>query len=321
MGLEHYLNELLYRYNCVIIPGLGAFLTQKKSAVLHKASHTFYPPTKTISFNEQLTTNDGLLVSYMAQAEKIGYEPMLRRVTKSAGDWKAKLQKGERLSLPNIGELWLNEAGKIQFQPSEKVNYLTSSFGLSTFVSKPITRVELKKQVAALEEKVPLIITPELRKEHSYRPYLKYAAILLLAFSTGITGFRAYEQGIQKQQIAREDAQQQVSRHIQEATFFDTAPLELPTLTLEAGSKSPLIKAPSQKMHHIIAGAFRFKSNAEKKIRQLKRKGFDAAYIGTNEHGLHIVTYESFTDAAEALLALRVIKRTQSSDAWLKSVR
>ncbi len=321
MGLEHYLNELLYRYNCVIIPGLGAFLTQKKSAVLHKATHTFYPPTKTISFNEQLTTNDGLLVSYMADAEKIGYEPMLRRVIKSAGEWKAKLLKGERLTLPNIGELWLNDTGKIQFQPSEQVNYLTSSFGLSSFVSTPIIREELEKEVAALEEKIPLFISPQLRKEHSFRPYLKYAAILLLAFSTGVTGFRAYQQGVDKQQIVREDAQQQVSRHIQEATFFDAVPMELPTLTLEAGSKSPMLRVHSQKIHHIIAGVFRFKNNAEKKIRQLKRQGFEATYLGTNEHGLHMVTYKSFVDASEALRALREIKRTQSSDAWLKSIR
>ena len=32
MVLEHYISDLLYRYNCVVVPGFGAFLTQKNSA-------------------------------------------------------------------------------------------------------------------------------------------------------------------------------------------------------------------------------------------------------------------------------------------------
>lgn len=320
MGVEHYLSELLYRYNCVVIPGFGAFLTQRKSAVLHKASHTFYPPTKIVSFNEQLTSNDGLLVSHMAEVEKMGYEIMLQRVTQLAAEWKRKLRQGERLQLPDVGELWLNKDGRIQFQPSEQVNFLTSSFGLSPFVSAPVTREVLKEQVVAMEEKIPFIISPEQRKQTFFRPYLKYAAIFLLTLSVGATAYRAYQQGLDNQQLVREEAQEQVSRQIQEATFFDTAPMELPTLTLDADTRATSTKT-SQKTHHIIAGAFRYKKNAEKKIQQLKRRGFEAAYLGTNDHGLHIVTYDRYTDREDALRALHAIRRTQSRDAWLKSIK
>jgi hypothetical protein len=72
-------------------------------------------------------------------------------------------------------------------------------------------------------------------------------------------------------------------------------------------------------VHHIVAGAFRFRKNADKKIRQLKRRGYDATYIGTNKFGLHMVNYDSFTDVGEALNALKLIKRSQSSEAWLLS--
>ncbi|NNG09397.1 MAG: SPOR domain-containing protein, partial [Arenibacter sp.] len=65
MGTEHYIAELLYRYNCVIVPEFGAFLTQMKSAVINDTTNSFYPPSKIVSFNEQLSSNDGLLVSYM----------------------------------------------------------------------------------------------------------------------------------------------------------------------------------------------------------------------------------------------------------------
>ena len=324
MGIAHYLNELLYRYNCVVIPGFGAFLTQKKSAVLHKDSNTFYPPTKLLSFNKQLTSNDGLLVSYMAHAEKKGYEFMLQSVNDTVADWNAVLKKGDNVNLPNIGKLWKNTDGKVQFQPSEKINYLTSSFGLAPFVSSPVTREVLKEEVVELEEKIPFIITPESRKKHSLKPYLKYAAIFLLALSTGLTGYRAYQNGITNQQLAQEEAQEQVTKQIQEATFFDTAPLELPALNLDVKSvekKVLVLNEKSEKIHHIIAGAFRYRTNADKKIRQLKRRGFEPSYIGTNKFGLHVVAYESFADPKEALRELKRIRRTQSRDAWLKSVK
>ncbi|MEX0287702.1 MAG: SPOR domain-containing protein [Flavobacteriaceae bacterium] len=316
MRPEHYIEELLYRYNCVVIPDFGAFLTQMKSAVIHQPSNTFYPPTKIISFNEQLTSNDGLLVSYMANAEGITYEEMLQETLRTGIEWKKQLQAGKRLTFANIGELWLNREGKIQFQPSNKVNYLTSSFGFSSFVSLPVTREVLKETVTELEEKIPFIITPEERKKTNFRPYMKYAAIILLALSTGLTAFRFYDETSTKQQLAREDAQILVSKNIQEATFFNSEPMVLPELKLE------VTKKVSSRQHHIIAGAFRLQKNADKKVRQLKRRGYkNAAYIGVNRYGLHQVSYGSFNDPKKALAELRKIKLTVSADAWLLSTK
>lgn len=311
MGTENYIGELLYRYNCVVVPQFGAFLTQPKSAVIHKATNTFYPPSKTLAFNEQLSSNDGLLVSYMADTEKKTYEEVLQQLEATVKLWRQTLKK-ERLQLANIGELWLNKEGKIQFQPSYQTNYLTASYGMSSFVSIPVVREELKEEVVALEEKIPFIITPEQRKKSSYRPYLKYAAILLLALSTGLTGYKFYHENLGTQELVREQAQEQLSKNIQEATFFNTAPLELPSLTVEVVKKS-------KRTHHVIAGAFRVAENADKKVQQLQKRGYDAANIGTNQYGLHQVTYASFTDAQEALEFLRKIKRTESAEAWLLS--
>lgn len=319
MGLEHYIKDLLYRYNCVVVPGFGAFLTQQKSAVIHKSTHTFYPPVKTVSFNQQLVSNDGLLVSYAAEAQNISFEEMLKQVNEEVIDWKLCLENGEHLNLVDIGSLWSSTEGKIQFQPSESVNFLTSSFGMSSFVSTPVTREILKAEVTELEEKIPFTFTPEKRETLVLRPYLKYAAVVLLALTTGFAGYQYYKTNQINQQLAREDAQEQVSKRIQEATFFDTDPLELPTITLKTSKKEAVVNK-RQKIHHIIAGAFRYRTNADKKIAQLKRRGFNPSYIGTNPFGLYLVAYDSFTDADEALTALREIKRSQK-DAWLKSVR
>ena len=74
-------------------------------------------------------------------------------------------------------------------------------------------------------------------------------------------------------------------------------------------------------MHQVIAGAFRIQENAEKKVLQLKEKGYDASYLGVNQYGLHMVAYGSFDDAKEALNYLRKIKQSESPEAWLRSVK
>ena len=314
MVLEHYISELLYRYNCVMVPELGAFLTQMKSAIIHEHTNAFSPPSKVISFNEKVLTNDGLLVSYMADAEKVSYEEMLKQVIETINNWKNKLQKGERLALTNIGELWLNTDNKIQFQPHYEINYLDSSFGLSSFVSAPVIREVLKEEVLAMEKDIPLIITPEKRQASSFRPYLKYAAVILLAVSIGLTGLRFYKKAINKKQLVDKQVTEEVSKRIQEATFFDLEPIEFPTISLNTKIKKKNIRT-----HYIVAGAFRIKKNADRKIQLLKSQGYNAAYIGTNSFGLHQVSYDSYADTNEALSSLKHIKQTHSADAWMLS--
>ncbi len=314
MVLEHYISELLYRYNCVTVPNFGAFLTQTKSAVINTATNAFYAPRKTVSFNEQVATNDGLLISYMADAEKVSYETMLTRVNEQAAIWKAKLQQGDRLKLNAIGELWLNESNKIQFQPENQVNYATSSFGLSSFVALPVTRETLKEEVESIEEKIPFIFTPERRSVSAIRPYFKYAALFLLTIATGFTAYSYVNN--QTTALVQEEAQERVVKRIQEATFFDLKPVELPPLSIHVTTS---LKKKTIRVHHVVAGAFKYRKNADRKIRQLKRRGFNASYIGTNKFGLHMVNYDSYTNVKEALNALKTIKQSQSREAWLLS--
>jgi len=313
MRLEHYIAELLYRYNCVVVPEFGAFLANSSSARIDKERQTLYPPTKNLSFNRQLTKNDGLLVSHIANAKNLPYDDLLEEVIEVSKQWTSKLENGKSLFLEGIGKLWMGSEQKIQFYPEEGYNYLVSSFGFSSFNAAPILREKLKEEVAQLEEKVPFTITPEQRESPNKRIWLKYAAVFLLLLAGGASAYQFYTQNKQQQIWVRQNAQEQVSQQIQQATFFESRPLELPALKLNITKKTEIPK------HHIIAGAFRFKENAQKKITQLRAQGYDASYLGTNRYGLHQVTYGSFSDADEALMYLRKIKAGVSAEAWMLS--
>ncbi len=306
MQLANYINALLYRYECVIIPGFGALLTQYHSARIDDATQTFYPPGKSLSFNRQLQTNDGLLANYVASVENCSYETSLQNIRNFTGKLSLQLAEKDTVDLKNIGEFHLNEENSIQFIPSSKQNFNTSVFGMTSFVSAKVNREVYRETVAALEEKVPIFISPE---KHVSKPYLKYAAIALVAISiAGFSGLKLYEGSVQKHNFAeKQKANTLVENQIQEATFTIENPLPAINLTFSKHSGK----------YHIIAGAFRIENNADKKIKQLQEKGFAARMVGINKYGLHQVAYSSYENRLDAIQNLRTIKRTQNPDAWL----
>jgi len=306
MQLETYISDLLYRYECVTIPEFGAFLTQRVSASITESTNTFYPPKKVLSFNEQIQKSDGLLAHYIADVEKIPFEIASNKIRKRVKLLKSYLTQGQTLNFSNIGEISLNIEGNILFEPSYHLNYLTDSFGLSQFVSPNVNREIYKKEVEKIENVVPVAVTPERRKA---RPYLKYAAVALIALTLGGFGMSNYyvNQIETHNRIAQEKANQQLEDKIQEATFIIDNPLPVVTLnvTKQIGK------------YHIIAGAFRIEENSTKKIAQLKSLGYHPRYIGENKYGLHEVVYASYEDRLEALKALRQIRKEHNSEAWL----
>ena len=70
-SVAHYISELLFLHDCVIIPDFGGFIGNRKSAQLNKTTGRLIPPSKQILFNRNLTTNDGLLINHIAQNESI----------------------------------------------------------------------------------------------------------------------------------------------------------------------------------------------------------------------------------------------------------
>ena len=306
MQLEAYISDLLYRYECVIVPSFGAFLTQTVSARINESTNSFYPPKKVLSFNEQLKQNDGLLANYIAEIEKIPYEDAVKKISKKTKSLKSNLLQGETLSFNNIGDVSLNKEGKLTFEPSSHLNYLTEAFGLTQFVSPNIAREVHKKEVETIESVIPLTITSEKRKA---RPYLKYAAVAVIALILG--GFMASNYYVgqieQHNQLAQEEANIQLDNKIQEATFIIDNPL--PAITLNVAKQSG--------NYHIVAGAFRIEENSTKKLEQLHTLGYNARKIGKNKYGLHQVVYSSFENRSEAQRALYKIRRENNKDAWL----
>ena len=296
MTLTNYINDLLYRYDCVIVPDFGGFVTNAISARVNHFSHTFYPPTKQLTFNSHLTNNDGLLANYIASSENISFKKANQKIADSVKSWNIQLQT-ESVVIGKVGSLSLNNERQITFEPNTVTNYLTETFGMSALSSPAIKRLEY---IAQSETLAPVV----LQKKSS--GFIKYAAAAAVIFTIGFLGWNQYE----TTQLQEQYAQQQldVEKKIQSATFIIDHPL--PTIQLNVSKEAP-------KNFHIVAGAFKFPENAERKLKQLKAEGFKAEIIGKNKWGLTQVTYSSHETRTEAYKNLKEIRHNASEDAWL----
>jgi hypothetical protein len=310
MKIELYIAQLLYRYQCVTVPGFGAFLTEIQSAKLNESTNSFSPPKKMIAFNANLKNNDGLLANHIALAEKTSYEYAVSKIQYEVFNWKKAFEENELISIKNVGDLRLNADKNIVFTPYDQTNYLTSSFGLAPFVSPLVKRAIFEKEVEAIEEKATITLIPE--ETRTGNPYLKYAAIFVLGLGlAGSVGYPMYQNQIASETILVETAvQKQVQNKIQQATFFIESPVPAVTLSLKSTKE---IKMP----YHIMAGVYREEKNANKTLRILNRLGYDAKRIAPNKNGYFPVLYGSYATFAEAEKAKKEINEKHNPEAWI----
>jgi CCDC81-like HU domain protein/sporulation related protein len=167
MRIAKYIGDLLYEYECVVIPGLGGFISNEVSASINANQHSFLPPSKKIVFNPHLLINDGLLVNHIASSENISYLDSKLRVEKFVKKCKFALDHKKRIHFHKIGHLLKNTQDKIEFDPDNNQNYFADSFGLSSFVSPPIKRdvpLRINKKFADRKKKQAQV-APEVQKQ------------------------------------------------------------------------------------------------------------------------------------------------------------
>lgn len=294
MQLSKYISDLLYRYECVMVPNFGGFVSNTIATQIDHKNHQFTPPTKNISFNINLQQNDGLLINHIAKSLSISFDEAATRTQETVTIWKEDLQKAPLL-LDNIGQL-TSEDGQLSFEPIQKTNYLTSSFGLTSMDATYI----LRNSIHTSEDK----IVPK----KNYTKYMVAAAIFAGLFIGGNTYINKL---VDQQEIAN---QQEITSQIQQASFTILTPL--PSVTLKIEKEEVKITEVIHK-YHIVAGAFKEPKNAIKKVNLLNKKGYKSSIMGVNKWGLTQVSYASFNNKNKAINTLNKIKRTDNKHAWL----
>lgn len=304
MQIANYVNDLLYRYDCVIIPDFGGFVTNKIGAKINEHTHVFYPPTKQISFNTYLKHNDGLLANYIASTEKISFETANERIADTVTKWEEAL-KTSPIQIASVGSLSFNDNDQLIFEPDMGSNFLIESFGLDKVEASVVERLTLEPE--------PLISIEPTNKEKKYKKgvstFFKYSAAAVVAtlLTTAVIVYNTNKNEQEQEDIFAIE-QKKIEQKIQQATFVIDIPL--PAISLN-------IAKETTKNFHVIVGAFQISGNAKKKANELLNKGFKSEIIGKNKWGLTQVSCGGFETSSEAKKALKQAKRMGYKDAWI----
>lgn len=335
MRLDGFLSDLLYRHDCVVVPGFGGLVANYRAARLDRHSHFISPPAKHIGFNRNLTANDGLLAHHIAAVLGISYADALQRVGDEVAQYSRKLTSGQRIVWEKIGFLYFDHTGNLQFIPDEQENFLPASFGLQGIQLKPI-----QQHTATI-----------IQHPGSPRKALKIAvaaAIALPLLASGVflftrqgTGHQLSLNPFRRAVTAEYDLRRGVV--LPDTPAFETGP-ELEALlkskntlhySFTEGRESEdgievikhIAPAVSTGTTHnktrsggnftLIAGAFAVPENALRYIDQLTAQGIEAFDAGM-QRGLRLVGVGSYASRREAIAAQRNLMQADGMKVWIR---
>lgn len=326
MNIEQYISDLLYEYDCVIIPGLGGFIGNYTPARVNPVHHTFSPPFKSLLFNINLKQNDGLLANKIVQDKMIPYQEAMQSIRSFVNHCNSFLKDGGKIRLENIGTIYTDNRGTLQFDQDKEVNYLIESYGLTSFVSLPIQRHGIHKE---LEKKISRYIIPSSGKKRSFPKSLKWAAFLALpigaAVLLGITNFDKLKNIPVSYSGLMYTATSAVSPPVPSLKNVKTSIQTSGQTLILASDKSPVPEIrPARMVYHeasklfgIIVGAFKIHENAERLVGNLRQQGHDAIIFDQTKTGLSRVSIQNFSNKDEALTILAIIRASEFPAAWL----
>ena len=337
-SIDKHIEELLYHYDCVIIPEFGGFITSDATAFIDKKSNTIYPPSKRILFNKNLQNNDGLLANKLVKDDGVSYQEANQYLVQFKDSCFLSLDKNGRVEVEKVGVLFFDKEKNLQFQQG-KNNFLTKSFGLPTKFLTPIA----KETILVKEEVVPVLVSrketevkinresvkvtkpvtdkkPRKRARALILPVLLIPALLGGVFVANQFGYV----GDNKIQISSLNP----FSSVKVASFLPRVSensLIVEPLTIEP-IKQELIEAvlveesieiaANSLPYQVVGGCFAEIENANTLVEQWKSKGHEAQIVGKSK-GLFRVSLQGFETRNQAEEFKNEIEITEGLSSWI----
>ena len=120
---------LFWDHDCVMLPGLGGFVCNPRSAWYDEAKRQIVPPSRDVLFNPRLTTNDGVLANELMAKHGTLYPDAIQAVEGLVQHVQGALNAGQPFQLPGLGKLYKEEDGQLRFMADAEFERMLQSFG------------------------------------------------------------------------------------------------------------------------------------------------------------------------------------------------
>ena len=307
-------------YDCVIIPGLGGFVCNGRSAWYDEENEEMVPPSRDVIFNPNLIHNDGLLAQEIMRARDLSYSEAMKHVEEEASFMVRQLTEGKPVEIARLGRLYSGDDGVTRFLPDSELVRVLSSFGHA--------RIPLSKLVEKKEKKVVPIHSPLVVK------IARAAAVIALPIVLGGAWILSDSSNSSTllSVLPTFDTEAIVSTFMpsEGSTLFNTSNEEI-TETIEieyATEEVDLLLSENKEEEEetlaiqmnflIIGGAFSIEENALNLAETLKLEGFTPTHHYQNHNKLNLVALGEFETESSAREALKEARKKGRTASWLK---
>lgn len=170
-----HIEYLLDHHECIVIPGLGAFIKCYEPARIDVARGIITAPRSSITFNCEIRHDDGLLASSYARSMSVPYTTAAATLSEDVMILKSLLNNNGTARVGDIGTLNTDSEGLLVFEPTDST-YTNS--GLRDIKAKTETEADNVVNTTVLE-------SPE-RYDNTFRRVMRYAAMLVILLGVGI---------------------------------------------------------------------------------------------------------------------------------------
>lgn len=297
-----YIDFLLPRHNCVIVPGLGAFIVNIEPSICDK-NDNIAPPVYSVIFNRELRHNDALIISYLQTTKNISYSAAYNIVTDSVKDIKQVLQQGTPVACGKLGFLKNDENGNIAFYPNNIIHY-PLNFGL--------TPVSLQ-----ILESIQNMGDTENKRNLTIKRIASVAAIIagVFLFVTPSANIGSPDNNIQKANFL--DIFRQTVNELPSSSNV-TATTDTGADFSEAINAESIIEKP-ERTYYIIIGGEESENQANRLLNKFQTQGFPkASIIKSDRYRIYVASFADKHEAERYLDIFR-LENPQYSTAWLYS--
>ena len=299
--INQYVKELLLLNDCVIIPEFGGFVANYKPATIE--TNQFSAPTKEIAFNNKLVSNDGLLINFISETERIDYFGAKQRLDSFVQETILNLERNRNVYFEGVGYLHYDSRENLLFEPLIKQNLLIESYGLQNFSYEKLYQRQISKPAfKSMQHQEPIPIIFQQRKLR------KLVVVVPLLLALALIPLKNNKEYLSKSDMG----------------MWETLLQSTPSVSVQAAEPATAeytaniaISETKPFRYFIIGGSFKSEENANKYIQQIKEKGFSAQNLGIFQ-GLHRIAIEGFSSIDEAQKELNLLLyQNPKSGVWI----
>lgn len=112
-----HIEYLLRKHECVILPGVGAFLRTYTPAEYRDSDGALLPPQVKVCFNSSIVKSDGLLSHSVALRNRIDFEQASVMVSEAGERCRRALEKDSEVAIGKLGTLLMDAEKCVSFRP------------------------------------------------------------------------------------------------------------------------------------------------------------------------------------------------------------